>query len=110
MTYTRPAIVQYLADHGHKNKLITLSELTKATGFTIEQVQSQMRNLAARDDFPLKTVSRGQGWVYSPEPEETAPTENRVGELWEVVGRIASTGEYMIRDEAGFLYRATEMK
>lgn len=105
---TRPAVLGYLIKH--PGELVSLADLMQVTGFSATQIQSQMRNLIA-EDYPLTVIARAQIWKYTgdakPELKDDGP-DNRVGEVWEVVGHTKSG--VILRDEFGTLYRTTEME
>lgn len=97
---TRPAIMAHLVKYS--GKPVTLEDLTNATGFTVTQIQSQMRNLI-KDGQPITVLVRAQIWKYEPvtepEPEPVKNTDERdvTNMVYEGIGRT-SAGAVIVRD------------
>lgn len=85
---------------------VTADELQAATGLSIIQIQSQMRNMV-KEGEPVTVVSRARIWTYQPEPEpepedETNP-DDPTGEIYEGIGRTRA-GKVIVRDGNGVLF------
>lgn len=105
---TRPAVIAHMAKSG--GKPVTLEDLVKATGFTVNQIQSQMRNLI-KDGQPITVLDKAQMWKWTgdAEPKRERDTSDVSGLIYEGVGR-ASSGAIIVRDEQGTLFVLKEVQ
>lgn len=102
---TRPAILAYLIKHA--GKPVMVDDIMKSTGFTLTQVQSQMRNMIT-DGLPIITLAKAQIWQYNGQPEPEPETHDVNGDVFEGIGRTKS-GAIIVRDMNGILYVCREM-
>lgn len=105
----RPAILKYL--EGRPGVRVYVDDIARSIGCTRDQAQSAMSNL--RNDvpsLPIEVVLPGNVWRFGPpsvvrdglRPE--LPTKRIFEEL-----AVTKSGEILIQDEAGAIYRASEM-
>lgn len=74
--------------------------------YTAVQIQSNVNNLnRTNTEISVDTLLRGQSWIYRPNGKKAAPT-NRVFEQI----AVTKTGALIIQDDAGTLYKATELE
>lgn len=89
-------------------QVVWLSEIQQATGETNpRRVQAAMAAMAAmvrEADMGLAVHTRGQAWTYRPTPAAQTPTRR----MFEEIGPTKD-GAVVIQDDAGRLYRATEL-
>lgn len=107
---TRPAIMKVLTES--MGQPVHVDRIVSQTGFTKEQVQSQMRNLI-KDGFPVEVLVRASIWKYTepapaPEPEKKDKPDYS-NECFEFVGWTHTEDEFLIRDSKGNLFRAYPM-
>ena len=109
---TRPIILKYLSNFPGED--VFLADLVKATKLQPDQVKSAMLNIKYANargdiDFPLETIQAGQIWRHTPEQAANSAANNGSNKTkYEELG-ITKTGDLIIQDEAGKLYRATEL-
>jgi hypothetical protein len=106
---TRPAILEYLSSH--PNTVVYLKQISKATGLTDQQVQSQIRNMI-NDKFPIGVVVRAQAWTFTPAAGELGSPDAKPdtrGTLYEEIGRTKN-GKPVLQDADGVIYIATEVE
>jgi hypothetical protein len=100
----RPAILRYFEANESRN--VYIDELAQAIGATRDQTQAAVSNLrASLPDIPLKVVVPGNVWMYDRSAAKPAVPVKRV---FEEIGSLKS-GEILIQDGDGALYRASEM-
>lgn len=108
----RPAILKYLEDR--PGVRVYVEDIAKAIGCTRDQAQSAMSNL--RNDvpsLPITTVISGNVWIFGTAAATDAalPSRRPIPKPKRIFEELAVTksGEILIQDESGTIYRASEM-
>lgn len=73
-----------------------------------DSVQACIAHLIRLDMMPLDVVIRGQAWAYKPNKVGAKTAEKAGRELMEVIGSTKD-GAKVLEDEAGALWKATEL-
>lgn len=118
---TTPFIIPILEANPNKNLSIRFlsDELKKINHpLTDAQILSSMSRLHSRYGMKVKTVMRGNMWLYDPDADESLlgpqrkavapPPSGKAYELFELVGETGD-GSKIVRDESLRLYRLVEM-
>lgn len=102
----RPAILQYL--EAHEGDQVYLERMAAAIGATRKQTQQAVSNLREDlPDIPIRVIVAGNVWVYDRawrQPDAVKPTRR----MFEEIGPTKS-GDILIQDQDGAIYRAVEM-
>lgn len=106
-----PKVVKFLLDHIGQN--VTVEQIAKATKLEAVQIRQAMRRVVMNGQYDIDTVTRGHVWRINsctPAPveeyeEEQEEQDEPSGEMqFEVVGQVSS-GEFVVRDPNGTLYK-----
>lgn len=112
---TTPQVLDYLIDN--PGRVVCRQQIAEATALSAQQIRSAVQNLRVRSGENIEVVIHGESWIWRPReveeaatatpepaaPVSAAPAQRRV---FEQIGTTRS-GDLVIQDEDGSLYRAT---
>jgi hypothetical protein len=94
----------------YPNQDVTITQLTEETGLTRGQVQGAIANARARDnlDIVITTVVAGNVYRWSPRSPAAAFDAGNGRRLFEQIA-VTKSGDLILQDDGGNLYRAAEL-
>lgn len=93
----------------HPGVEVPLSELKSAIGKQVSNsvIHNAISYLRVRGDFPIETLAHGRIWRHRPAATAPAAAKNDKRVFEELA--ITKTGDIIIQDEEGKVYRAVEL-
>lgn len=103
--FYRPAIMKYFEEHTGVS--VYVDDLAKAAGCSRDQAQSCVNNIRREvPSFSIEVVVTGNVWRYVGKP--SAQTGKPGKRIFEELA-VTKTGDILIQDEAGSVYKAVEL-
>ena len=98
----RSDILHYMENHIGEN--VYVDDISQAANCTREQAQAAINNMR-HDAFPIESIVAGNVWRYT---GETAKAQKQSKRMFEELA-VTKSGDILIQDLDGVVYRAVEL-